>query len=83
MGQGWGWGTGTCIWPGRGRQRRPGGTWAKLVQGLSGMGSQVAQQVGVAAEAAATLHTRVGPGPRVHQHVTQQVAAAAETLAAL
>lgn len=47
------------------------------------MGSQVAQQMGIAAEAAATLHTRVGPGPRVHQHVTKQVAAAAETLAAL
>ena len=51
-----------------------GQTWrnqAQLVQGLPGVGSQVAQQVGVAAEAAATLRAGVGPGPRVHQHVPQ------------
>lgn len=68
------------------RERGTGQTWwnqAKLVHGLPGMGSQVAQQVRVAAEAAATLCARVGPGPRVHQHVPQQVAAAAEALAAL
>lgn len=41
------------------------------------------QQVGVTAEAAATLCARVGPGSCVHQHVTQEVAAAAEALAAL
>lgn len=43
----------------------------KLVQGLPGVGSQVAQQVGIAAEAAATLCAGVRSGPRVHQHVTQ------------
>lgn len=68
---------GRCTWD------KAAGTWVKLVQRLPGMGSQVAQQVGIAAEAAATQYTGVRPCAGVNQQVAQQVAAAIEALATL
>lgn len=59
------------------------GTRVRLVQRLPGVGSQVAQQVGIAAEAPAAQRTGVRPGACVNQQVAQQVAAAIEALATL
>lgn len=59
------------------------GTRVELVQRLPGVGSQVAQQVRIAAEAAAAQHTGVRPCACVKQQVAQQVGAAIEALATL